>query len=154
MIVVSDTSAITSRLQIGRVELLARIYGEVLIPSAVGRELAAFHTELPSFICEVPVTNPSACRDLLNMVDGGEAEAIVLARELKAEELLMDDAAGRRLATAEGLNVIGLLGVLLEAKALGLIPSLFDALDDLESKAGFYVSEPVRNLILREAGEL
>jgi len=154
MIVVSDTSAITSLLQIGRVELLARIYGDVFIPSAVGRELAVFHRELPTFIREVPVANPAACQRLLDSVDGGEAEAIVLAHELKADELLMDDAAGRRLAAAEGLNVIGLLGVLLEAKARGFIPSLQEALDDLESKAGFYVSETVRNLILREAGEL
>ena len=154
MIVVSDTSAITSLLQIGRVEILARIYAEVFVPSAVADELTVFHTALPPFIRVVPVANPLECQRLLKLVDLGEAEANILAKELKADELLMDDAAGRRVAAAEGLNVVGLLGVLLEAKARGYIPSLRGALHDLESKAGFFVSEPVRNLILREAGEL
>jgi len=154
MIVVSDTSPITSLLQIDRAELLTRIYSEVLIPPAVRHELVVFHPVRPAFIRTVPIVNPSECEKLLELMDAGEAEAIVLAKELGAEELLMDDAAGRRLAQKQGLNVIGLLGVILESKGRGFVPSVRDLMDELESRAGFYVSEPVRNLILREAGEL
>jgi predicted nucleic acid-binding protein len=154
MIVVSDTSAITALLQIGCVEFLSRIYGEVFIPSEVARELACSHPVLPLFIRTIPVAQPSNCLRLLDWVDAGEAEAIVLAKELKADELLMDDPAGRRVAVAEGLKVVGLLGVILMARQRGFVSSVRVVLDELESKAGFFVSEPVRNLILREASEL
>jgi len=49
-------------------------------------------------------------------VDAGEAEAIELARELHADQLLMDERKGRRLAVQEGIPVIGLLGVVLLAR--------------------------------------
>jgi hypothetical protein len=153
MIVVSDTSAIASLLQIGRVELLARIYEEVFIPKAVHRELMVTHYQLPDFIQSKPIVDWAYCQRLLAELDEDEAAAIVLAKELKADDLLMDETAGRRVAAREGLHVIGLLGVLLEAKGRGFAASVRDLINDLEVKAHFHVSEEVKRIALREAGE-
>ena len=49
-------------------------------------------------------------------MDNGEAEAIALAIELKADLLLLDERLGRKVASRFRLNYVGLLGVLIEAK--------------------------------------
>lgn len=154
MIVVSDTSAITALLLIGRCELLLQIYGEVLIPEAVRLELSALHPVLPRFIRVQPISNHDDYARLIALVDEGEAEAIVLAKEIKADELLMDETDGRRVAVQEGLRIIGLLGVLLEAKERGFIPSVRQLTAELENTATFHVSDAIKEIIFRSAGEL
>jgi predicted nucleic acid-binding protein len=86
-------------------------------------------------------------------VDNGEAEAIVLAKELHADRLLMDERKGRRLAVQEGLPVIGLLGVVILAKRRHLIPSARTLVQRLEQESGVYLSEDLRNQALRAVGE-
>jgi len=154
MIVVSDTSAITSLLQIGRVELLTLVYEKVFIPDAVRDELLEEHARIPSFISCQSVVDVGAVKRLLVELDLGEAEAIVLAKELKAEDLLIDEAEGRRVAAREGVHAIGLLGVLVQAKGRGFISSVREVTGELESKAGFHVSDAVKEIIFRAAGEL
>lgn len=83
----------------------------------------------------------------------GEAEAIELAKELRADRLLIDERKGRRLAPLEGVPVIGLLGVVLLAKRRQLIPSARALLQRLETEAGMYLSEDIRNAALRTVGE-
>ena len=153
MIVVSDTSAITALLQIGQENLLAGLYGTVSIPETVAVELARSHSQLPSFINVVAAKDADLCRRLQSELDAGEAEAIVLAKEMDADYLLMDERKGRRVAAREGLRVIGLLGVLFDAKERGLLPRLRAVVADLESKAGFRLSESVKGHVFREAGE-
>jgi predicted nucleic acid-binding protein len=135
MIVVSDTSAITALLQIGQAELLSALYGDVFIPEAVRDELTATHKQLPVFIRVVPVADHAYRARLLKELHAGEAEAVVLAREIKADNLLMDELNGRRVAMREGVHVIGLLGVVLEAKLRGLIPSAMKISERLEREA-------------------
>jgi len=154
MIVVSDTSAITSLLQIGREELLSRIYSDVFIPEAVRNELLMEHSAIPEFIRCRSASDRAEVQRLLAELDLGEAEAIILAKELKADELLIDETAGRRIAAREGVNVIGLLGVLLEAKGRGIISSVRQIAEELETKAGFRLSNAVKEMFFREAGEL
>jgi uncharacterized protein len=154
MIVVSDTSAITALLQIEQAELLSALYGDVYIPKAVRDELAAAHNQLPAFIRVVPVADNAYCARLLKELDAGEAEAIVLAKEIKADNLLMDELDGRRVAQREGVHVIGLLGVVLEAKLRGLIPSAVTISERLEREAHFRVADSIKETIYRAAGEL
>ena len=154
MIVVSDTTAITSLIQIGRVNLLAQIYGEVLIPEAVQSELSVLHPKLPDFIRVQKISNQNHYHRLMNLLDEGEAEAIVLAKEISAETVLMDEADGRRVALAEGLHIVGTLGVLIEAKQRGLIHSVREVTGELENTATFHVSDTVKEIIFRAAGEL
>jgi len=85
MIDVSDTSCISNLLTIGREQLLPCLFGEVLIPPAVHRELLRFHVRLPDFLrCVAPVEMEKIAK-LSEELDLGEAEAICLALELKTD---------------------------------------------------------------------
>jgi predicted nucleic acid-binding protein len=153
MMVVSDTSAITALIQVGRIELLSQLYETVLIPKAVADELWRAHPQLPEFIKIQPVTNLSTVKRLLVELDEGEAEAIALMLEGRGDILLMDERKGRRIAGREGVRVIGLLGVLAEARRTGLVTSLAELLRHLEATAGFHISKDLKMRVLIEFGE-
>jgi uncharacterized protein len=149
MIVVCNTSPITNLAAIAQLDLLRSIYGEIIIPQAVYDELTNVPHSVPGG-AEVQTDNWISVRPVLDQtkvsvfrqdVDFGEAEAIALALELSADRLLIDDAAGRAITLREGLQITGVLGILLIAKKRGLIDSVRLILDDLINQAGFWVSD-------------
>jgi len=92
-------------------------------------------------------------KDILQLVlDEGEAEAIVLALEVNADLVLLDDREARLQAKRLGIQVTGTLGILLRAKRLGLIESLKEELNKLK-ETGFHISKNLEKEILRIAGE-
>ncbi|HEY5176332.1 MAG TPA: DUF3368 domain-containing protein [Terriglobales bacterium] len=162
MIVVSDTSPILNLARIGRLELLASLYKQVLIPPAVFGELAVSrNAALPGIdmasvswiIVETP-KDQDRVRELRDDLDAGEAEAIVLAVERHAELLLVDERRGRRIAMALGLRITGLLGVLADAKRAGLIESIKPVLDELIQNAKFWIGPELYREVLAELGEV
>jgi uncharacterized protein len=153
VIVVSDTSPLTALISIGRTEVLRSLFGEVLIPPAVEIELRRFHTDLPAFVRVRAIANIAQVAQLVGRLDLGEAEAIVLAQETRADYLLMDEIKGRDVARQQGLRVIGLLGILLEAKKHRLIHSVRETLDQLEAETTFFVTADLKTRLLNEAGE-
>jgi len=86
-------------------------------------------------------------------LDEGESEAISLAKELKADFLFFDERAGTNVALEKGLTTIGLVGVLMKAKELGLIPKLAPILIQLKDHAGFWIGKRLLDSVLKEAGE-
>jgi uncharacterized protein len=164
VIVVSDTSPITNLAAIGQLDLLRQIYGTIVIPLAVYREMAAAGKTVPgaievqtlAWIQTQTVTDVQRAVDLQvnhDQIDVGEAEAIALALELKADLLLMDERRGRALANTYALNVVGLLGVLLQAKQSGIIIVVKPLLDQLIDQADFRVSRELYDIVLQRAGE-
>jgi uncharacterized protein len=153
MIVVSDTSCISNLLTIGQADLLLRLFGEVIIPPAVERELLRFHPAIPGFVRAVVPSGAALLARLSRELDTGEAEAICLACELHADRLLIDEKAGRAVALREGLAIIGVVGMLVAAKQKGFVASVGGMMDRLETEAGFRLNAAVRNAALRAAGE-
>ena len=116
MITVSDTTAVTTLLKVGRVDLLTGLLGQVLIPPAVEHELLKHHGALPSCCSVRRVADSDRLRRLLTQADPGEAEAIRLMVETHADLLLIDAKKGRRLAEAEGVRCFGLPALVLAAR--------------------------------------
>ncbi len=127
MIVVCDASPLNILVFVGEIELLPKLFAEVIVPPAVVRELT--HQRTPDvvsrFIRSKPnwlvVRAPTIADPLLTGMGAGEIEAIRLGRELKADLLLVDDRKARRAATARGLAITGTLGVLDAASQRGLV---------------------------------
>jgi len=153
MLVVSDTSPISALLQIGRAELLEKLFGTVCIPPAVNDELIRFHSALPTFIDVRVVFDQARVKSFLNQLDLGEAEAIVLAAESNADYLLIDERRGRKAASEAGVPIIGLVGVILLAKSRGLISTVKTLLNELQASAGFYIDDLLLQKALDAAGE-
>ena len=154
MIVVSDTSSVSALLRVGHGSLLERLYGEVLIPSAVRDELLIFFPQLPEFLQCRSVSNVNLVGRFRSELDLGEAEAIALAQETHAEILLVDELKGRRVAEREGIPIIGLMGVLLQAKRDGLIDSVRPLIERLQTEADFRLSAAFKEATLKRANEL
>jgi predicted nucleic acid-binding protein len=153
MIVISDTSVITALIQIGQVAWLRELHRTVLIPRAVHQELLRHHPILPPFLEVCDVLNRETVARFEAELDLGEAEAIVLAKERRADLLLFDEKLGRQIALREGIRIAGLLALLEEAKNQKLLESVREIIGLLESQAGFRVSEAVKMELFQAAGE-
>lgn len=163
MIVVSDTSILSALAITDYLILLPAIYGRVLIPPAVADELKRGSEDDPRIglvlcanwieICQA--SDRQLVENLQNEchLDRGESEAIALALEIKAEQLLIDERLGRREAVKRGLSITGLLGILLVAKHRGLVGEVKPIMNKLIEEANFRVSNNLYVQLLLIAGE-
>lgn len=160
MIVVSDTSCISNLMLIKQLDLLNKIYTEIIIPPAVyeeilklekaGKDLSDFKSKKWISIEKDFPRNISSSRP--KAIDLGEAEAIDLALHLKADRLLIDERKGSILANSLGIITIGLLGVLVIAKRANLIVSVKHLLDILIEN-NFWVGKELYTLVLKSVNE-
>lgn len=160
MIVVANAGPLIALAQIGHIDLLRWLYGPVRISPVVREEVIASGHGRPGaaevgtagWIHVVEVRDKMAVEFLKERLDAGESEAIVLAIELNADLLLMDEARGRRVAEARGLHRTGTIGTLIMAKKQGFIPVVTPLLDKLRTM-GFRMSEELYQTARRLAGE-
>lgn len=167
MIVVSNSSPLIALAKIGEFNLLHSLYEELLIPDAVRAEVTrvdlnseAIELNRPgieevsgaTWIRTVNVSNLAAIQLLRGRLDAGESEAIVLALELKADLLLIDEARGRRVAQSQGINTSVTVGTLVAAKTQGLILELTPLLNALLA-SGFRMSQELYQTARKLAGE-
>lgn len=161
MIIVSNTTPLIGLASIGRFDLLQQLFREIYIPSAVYNEAvvrgyeeggAKQEVSQATWIKTMPVQDRLAVDVLLDELDLGEAETIVLARELNTDWVLMDERKGRRKLTQLTLPTIGTLGLLLKAKQAGFLPTLRPELEQLRQQ-GFSISQAVIDAVLKQAQE-
>lgn len=158
MIVVSDTSPIINLSGIGCLHLLRELYHIVVIPSAVADELGHREGGSPGsealsfdWVQVIEVETPIHFEEE-NILDAGEIASIQLSIGLNADFTLMDEQLGRAAAVKMGLRVVGVLGVLVEAKEKGLIREIRPLISDLLA-FGFYLKDSVVAAVLRRVGE-
>ncbi|MFA4646625.1 DUF3368 domain-containing protein [Pyrococcus kukulkanii] len=149
MIVVSNTSPLIGLSNIRHLDILRKLFEEIIIPPAVAEE---FGEKLPSWVIVRPVSDEKFVKVLSYSLGKGEAEAIALALELNADIIILDDLKARKFAEDLGLNIIGTAGVILLAKKRGIIKQVFPVLKELREK-GFWISDAIIRRIMKSAGE-
>jgi uncharacterized protein len=159
-VVVSDTSPIRALAHLKLTSLLEELYGEVLIPPGVAEELCDPVSSLPPLEwASIPGLRLQAPRDalrveqLLRVLDRGESEAIVLALEVHAAALIVDERDARSVAMSLGLRPVGVLAMLVRAKEEGRIVAVNPLMDQLRAGMGFRISPSLYAEISRLAGE-
>jgi uncharacterized protein len=146
-VIISDASCLIALQRIGKLEILPSVFERVLAPPAVIAEFGKSH----SFLEVVSPSESKFLKSIRTELGAGESEAIILALEL-GFAVILDDKKARNMANTLGAKTIGTIGVLIQAKKLGIIATLKPVLDAFDA-AHFYVSQSVRRKALSMVGE-
>ena len=173
-VVVADAGPLIGLARITQLALLPRLFGTVAVTSWVAQEVLA-GGDFPDKIAlqdafdrgwlqtaDMAGTTPellqARCRDLINLhqIDMGEATALVLAQQLRAQGvmplLLIDDHRGRQAARHSGITTIGTAGLLLLAKEAGAVNAVKPLLLELREN-GYFLAERLIATVLEQTGE-
>jgi predicted nucleic acid-binding protein len=158
--VVVNTTPLIALSHIGQLDILKKMYGEILIPNAVYNELLA----KPDSICKIEVDNSKdwiMVEEIKNQMaksmyktqlHEGEVEVMILAQEVSADLVIIDDANAKKHAKYLKLPVTGTLGVLIKAKQNGYVDKLKPMLQ-MMIENGIYISQDLVKLCLKQVGE-
>ena len=156
--VVSNSSPLIHLAKIKKLDLLKDIFGRIFIPKAVYDECVvedfkeANEIKKSEWIIVKKIKNEDLKKALSIYLDDGEAEAITLAIEEKADLILLDDYDAREVARKYGLHITGVIGILLKAKYIEKIRRVKPYLEKLK-KTGFWINDDLFLKILREIKE-
>jgi predicted nucleic acid-binding protein len=157
MIVIADTGPLNYLVLLQQAALLPRLFGQVFIPPAVWEELNDPDTPAPvrawlaqnsAWLQIQPIH--SSPDPQLDHLDDGEREAIALAEELHADEILLDELSARKEAARRQLPFIGTLGILRRAAQLDLI-DLPSTLAQLQQTTFYVSADLIRSLLEEDA---
>jgi uncharacterized protein len=160
VIVVCDSTVLMGLAKIGKLQLLKEVFGRIIIPEAVFAEVAEEGLDRPGarslmeadWVKRTEIKDRSQMGFLLGILDRGESEVLVLAKESGADLILMDEGRARKIARIAGFDVMGLLGLFLLAKNIGLVDRIRPLIEDLRKK-NFRVSDRLVAATLKRAGE-
>jgi uncharacterized protein len=158
--VVCNSAILIALSRIGYLWLLERLFNGIIIPQEVYDEVVIKGFGKPGakdvddalWIQVSTVYDTDSADKLASIIHQGEAEAIQLAEEIGADLLILDDSSARQIAKMKGLNVVGTLAILRQAKEESLIPALKPVLDKLKS-TGFRMGDEY-DKVLKRVGEL
>lgn len=148
-VIISDTSCLILLEKIGELELLYKLFGNIITTPEVANE---FGLPLPSWVEIRKVADENYQAIIEASVDKGEASAIALAVEFDECLLIIDDLKGRKFAQKLGLTIVGTLGTIVVAKLTEIIPSVKPLLSKIK-QTNFRITEKIEALILNKAGE-
>lgn len=160
MIVVSNSTPPTAMAMADQFDLLRKIFGRIYIPDGVheevveqgGERFGATDVRQAAWIEVIAARDKLALQVLEDDLGTGESETIVLAREMEADWVLVDERLARRKLELLGVRTIGTLGILLKAKEIGLLLTIRPEVDKLRDR-GFRLGRHVYKDVLRMAGE-
>ena len=156
---VVDTSPLIILSRAGELHLLQLAAEQVVVPTAVQREIEAYGPDDPTVraIAATPWLQVVASAPLPERVraldlGAGESDVIAWALAHPACEAIIDDLDARRYATSLGIRLVGTIGLVLRAKQRGVLPRARPVLEELRG-SGLYLSEPVLARVLASVGE-
>ncbi len=160
MIVVCDSTILIGLAKIGRLDLLREVFSKITVPEEIFREVVEKGAGKPGsesikdspWIEVVPVNDRTQVDLLMIFLEKGEAEVLALAKQLEADLVLMDEEKARKSALIAGYEVMGLLGILVLGKKIGLIDQVWPLINELREKK-FRISDRVVSETLKRVGE-
>lgn len=159
-VIVSDASSLIALAKLDKLALLLHVFSEVHIPQSVylettidrhrvdSQQIHDFVTEFTTLHVDQQGKEYEQFRALL---DEGESQALVLAKKLDCG-VLIDERLGRKVAQQSDIPMVGVMGVLLQAKATGKIKAIRPLIEELLAH-DYRLSKRVINLVLSRAGE-
>ena len=159
--IVSNTTPISNLLHLNRIEILQHLFKKIHIPPAVKQELEvtfSAHSKWRQclkneFFIIRNIKNPLLIRQLRLQLHPGEAEALCVCMENKADLCLLDDKDARVIAGLNKIPVTGTLGILIQAKNKGMLDSVKYSMDELKNCHHFWISNAMYKKVLELSGE-
>lgn len=149
-VIISDTSCLILLDKIGELNLLNKLFGQVIITQEIAQE---FKKELPDWFTIQEPTNKTYQKILEASLDKGEASAIAFAIEQTDCLLIIDDYKGRKYAEQLGIKITGTLGVIIDSKLSGHIESVKPILDKIK-KTDFRLTAELEKKTLEKSNDL
>jgi predicted nucleic acid-binding protein len=154
---VCDTTVLQYLHQLELLHLLPVLADGVIVPPAVVTELRegrerGYDVPDPEAISWMEVHAPAHLPSTTPILGPGERGVIALAEADAARVAVLDDRPARALAAEMELPLKGTLGLLVEAKRVGLVPRVAPLIEQLHD-LGFYLSDRTRDVVLRMADE-
>ncbi len=148
-VIISDTSCFIILTNIGNLDLLHQVYGQIITTPDIAAEYGEI---LPDWV-EIKSVKDQYRQRLLEMqIDKGESSAITLALEIPDCTLILDDYKARRIAEQLGISFTGTIGVIIRAKLMGIIPSIKPLLEKIQ-QTDFRLTSEIVNQAIKEAKE-
>lgn len=147
--IICDTSCLIILTNIGELDLLQKVYGEITTTIEIAIE---FGEELPDWIKIGTVVDKYSQKLLEMQIDKGESSAIALALETPGCTVILDDFKARKIADLLNISYTGTMGVIIKAKLKNIIPSIIPLLEKIK-KTDFRISAEIELLALKEANE-
>ena len=159
--IISNATPLIAFARIGKLALLKKVVGSLVIPTGVADEIVAYEQEKQgsialekeTWIQTKHVQSEQQIKLLMPTLDRGEAEVIALSLESQAQLVLMDELTGRKVAESLNIKVTGSIGVLIRAKQLGEITAVEPYVQQMK-QAGIYFSNRFIQAVLSQVGEL
>lgn len=157
--VIVNSTPLIALCKVNQLELLRELYTEITIPEAVFQEVTAKNDSVKRKILEngawihvQSVSDTIDRRMYKAKLHDGEVEVMILAQEIKADLVITDDNAARKTAIYLSLPLTGTVGVLLRAKAEGLVPKVMPIVDSMEQN-GLYYGSVLKEWVRSQAKE-
>ena len=147
--IISDTSCFIILTNIGELDLLQKVYGQIVTTVEVATEYGEI---LPDWIEIASVKDKHRQKILEMQVDQGEASALALALETSDSTIIIDDYRARKVAEKLQMNYTGTIGVIIKAKIKGIILSIKPLLTKIK-QTDFRITDEIERQALQEAGE-